>query len=84
MAQSRSCPIEDRLIAALKRLASAVRFRPWPPCFQPLTASSFRDLVPIGSKTETNSPRLVITRAADSGTRVCRPLLFSDNVKAVY
>ena len=34
--------------AALKRLASAVRFRPWPPCFQSLTNPKNRDLVTIG------------------------------------
>ena len=46
---------ECRESAALKRLASAVRFRPWPPCFQSLTVPFPNDLVPIGSKTETNS-----------------------------
>jgi hypothetical protein len=38
----------ERARPALKRLASAVRFRPWPPCFQTLTNPRNPDLVPIG------------------------------------
>src|ERR1035437_8321974 len=35
-------------VAALKRLAAAVRFRHWPPCFQYFTAISRTGLVPFG------------------------------------
>jgi hypothetical protein len=35
---------------ALKRLASAVQLRPWPPYFQRLSSSSHLGLAPIGSK----------------------------------
>ena len=43
-----------------KRLASAVRFRPWPPCFQQLTRFPFGILIPFHSKTmaRDDSPRL--------------------------
>jgi len=36
---------------ALKRLASAVRFRPWPPCFQLLTDLPRKRFIPFHSKT---------------------------------
>jgi hypothetical protein len=36
--------------AALKRLASAVRFRPWPPQIQQLTSTTEPDSVPFCSK----------------------------------
>src|SRR5713101_3246837 len=33
--RSSICPFVERPSAALKRLAAAVRFRPWPPLFKP-------------------------------------------------
>jgi hypothetical protein len=50
---SLTCPcksLETLFIQALKRLASAVQLRPWPPYFQSLSSSSYHDLVPVGSK----------------------------------
>ena len=58
-------------VAALKRLASAVRFRPWPPCFQQLTDTPFRVLVPIGSNNQLGSQRFISkqnTARVDVGT----------------
>jgi hypothetical protein len=40
-----------RWLSALKRLASAVRFRPWPPCFQHLTDLPNPGFIPLHSKT---------------------------------
>ena len=45
---------------ALKRLAAAVRFRPWPPRFQRLTETLLRVLVPIDSN---SSPLRVVSCA---------------------
>jgi len=41
---------------ALKRLASAVQLRPWPPCFQSLTFARQSQPVPICSKKSKAGP----------------------------
>src|SRR5215472_13961101 len=45
------------LTTALKRLASAVRFRPWPPCFQALTSAQNLNRVPKRSNNLANGGR---------------------------
>src|SRR5579885_680419 len=42
---------------ALKRLASAVRFRPWPPCFQQLTSTIFRITLHYVALSATRTPQ---------------------------
>ena len=54
---------------ALKRLASAVRFRPWPPCFQLVTASQNPKFVPFCSNSTIQARRSVPHIWRQSGIR---------------
>jgi len=53
----------------LKRLASAVQLRPWPPCFQSLNLASNPKPVPFCSKKQVNSARRSLPQLLSRGLR---------------
>jgi hypothetical protein len=59
-------------LLCLKRLASAVQLRPWPPCFQGLSQSSLGSASPLSVRIRKTRRRLFLQRDDGKDLRAAR------------